>query len=85
MFESIPSETVDQNPGQNAIARPKRTHYSEMNDKIFDIDMNALDNARNILEPISFHLFHGQCIGCSDPTYPTRVLLCCERPKSTDQ
>jgi hypothetical protein len=38
-------------------------HYDEMNDTIFDIDididMNVLDNARNIIEPISFHRFHG--------------------------
>jgi hypothetical protein len=35
------------------------THYDEMNDKIFDIDMNVYDNARNVIELISFHLFHG--------------------------
>jgi hypothetical protein len=47
------------------------THYDEMNDKIFDInininidididiDMNVCDNARNVMEPISFHRFHG--------------------------
>jgi hypothetical protein len=33
------------------------THYDEMNDKIFDndIDMNVWDNARNVIESISFH------------------------------
>jgi hypothetical protein len=33
-----------------------------MNDKIFDIDidMNVWDNARNVIEPILFHRFHGQ-------------------------
>jgi hypothetical protein len=39
-----------------------------MNDKIFDIDididiyidMNVWDNARNVIEPISFHRFPGQ-------------------------
>jgi hypothetical protein len=36
----------------------KITLYSEMNDKIFDIDMNVLDNARTAIEPISFR---GQC------------------------
>jgi hypothetical protein len=40
------------------------THYDEMSDKIFDhdidIDMNVCDNARNAIEPISFHRFHGQ-------------------------
>jgi hypothetical protein len=46
------------------------THYDEMNDKLFDIDidinidininMNVCDNARNVIEPISFHQFHGQ-------------------------
>jgi hypothetical protein len=43
------------------------THYDEMNDKIFDIDididinidMNVCDNARNVIEQISFHQFHG--------------------------
>jgi hypothetical protein len=41
------------------------THYNEMNDKIFDIgigidiDMNMWDNARNVIEPISFYRFHG--------------------------
>jgi hypothetical protein len=36
-----------------------------MNEKIFDIDidMNVLDNARNVIEPISFHRFHGPVIG----------------------
>jgi hypothetical protein len=37
-------------------------YYDEMNDKIFDIDMNidmnVCDNARNVIEPISFHRFH---------------------------
>jgi hypothetical protein len=31
-----------------------------MNDKRFDIDMNVWDNTRNVIEPISFHRFHGQ-------------------------
>jgi hypothetical protein len=33
-----------------------------MNDKIPDIgiDVNVLDNARNVIKPISFHPFHGQ-------------------------
>jgi hypothetical protein len=33
------------------------THDDEMNDKIFniDIDMNVCDNRRNVIEPISFH------------------------------
>jgi hypothetical protein len=35
------------------------THYDEMNDKTFDIDMNVWNNAGNVIEPISFHLFHG--------------------------
>jgi hypothetical protein len=32
-----------------------------MVDKIYDIDvdMNMWDNARNVIEPISFHRFHG--------------------------
>jgi hypothetical protein len=40
--------------------RKEMTHYNEMNDKIFDIDMNVLDIARNVIKPFSFHLFHGQ-------------------------
>jgi hypothetical protein len=40
------------------------THYDEMNDKIFDIDidigMNLWDNERNVIKLISFHRFHGQ-------------------------
>jgi hypothetical protein len=36
------------------------THDDEMNDKIFDIDMNVWDNARNVIEPISFHRFDVQ-------------------------
>jgi hypothetical protein len=38
------------------------THYDEMSDKTFriDIDMNVWDNARNVIEPISFHRFHSQ-------------------------
>jgi hypothetical protein len=33
------------------------TDYDEMNNKIFDIDidMNVWDNTRNVIEPISFH------------------------------
>jgi hypothetical protein len=36
------------------------SHYDEINDEIFDIDidMNVWDNARNVIEPISFHRFH---------------------------
>jgi hypothetical protein len=40
------------------------THCDEMNNKMFDIDididMNLRDNARNVIEAISFHGFHGQ-------------------------
>jgi hypothetical protein len=40
----------------------KIIHYDEMNDKIFDIDidMNVWDNAINVIDMISFHRFHGQ-------------------------
>jgi hypothetical protein len=37
------------------------TYWNEMNDKIFDIDMNAWDNAMNAINAInsiSFRLFH---------------------------
>jgi hypothetical protein len=38
------------------------THYDEMNDKMFDVDIDIAigvwDNARNVIEPISFHRFH---------------------------
>jgi hypothetical protein len=38
------------------------THYDKMNNKTFgiDIDMNVWDDARNVIERISFHRFHGQ-------------------------
>jgi hypothetical protein len=38
------------------------THCNEMNNKIFniDIDMNMRDITINVMESISFHLFHGQ-------------------------
>jgi hypothetical protein len=36
------------------------TQNNEINDKTYDIDMNVCDNARNVIEPISFHRFHGQ-------------------------
>jgi hypothetical protein len=35
------------------------THYNAMNDQIFNIDMNMGEIERNIIEPISFHRFHG--------------------------
>jgi hypothetical protein len=35
------------------------THYDEINDTMFDIDMNVWDNAGNAIEPISLHRFHG--------------------------
>jgi hypothetical protein len=40
--------------------RKEITHHNEMNDKMFnvDFDMNMWDIARNIIEPILFHLFH---------------------------
>jgi hypothetical protein len=48
-------------PGQiPKLLQIERTHYYEMNDKIFDIDMYVWDNTRNVIEPISFHRFHGQ-------------------------
>jgi hypothetical protein len=39
--------------------RKEITHYDEMNHKIIDINMNMWDNARNGMESISFHRFHG--------------------------
>jgi hypothetical protein len=47
-------------------AKGEITHYDEMNNKIFyidididiDIGMNVWDNARNVIELISFHRFH---------------------------
>jgi hypothetical protein len=45
------------------IKKHSLTLYNEMNNRIFDIDiridMNVSDNARNVIEPISFHRFHG--------------------------
>jgi hypothetical protein len=52
-------------PGQMPLHIQKEiTHYNEMNDKIFsiDIDMNICAIARNGIEPIFFHLFHGEVI-----------------------
>jgi hypothetical protein len=49
-------------PGQMPLhVKIQITQYDEMNDKIFDIDidMNMWDNAINVMEPISFHRFHG--------------------------
>jgi hypothetical protein len=42
------------------------THCDEINDKIFDIDMNVRDNARNVIESISSRLIHaqGNCVAC---------------------
>jgi hypothetical protein len=46
--------------------RKEITHNNEINNKIFDIDidiyidMNVWDIVRNRIERISFHLFHGQ-------------------------
>jgi hypothetical protein len=50
-------------PGQIPLhVKVEITHYDEMNDKISDIniDMNVRDNARNVIQPISFHQFPGQ-------------------------
>jgi hypothetical protein len=41
ILESIYSNAVNHNIRANVIARPKRTHYNDMNDRIFDIDMNV--------------------------------------------
>jgi hypothetical protein len=47
------------------------SHCDEMNDRIFvidiDIDMNVWDNARNLIEPISFRRFHVQRNSTTDP------------------
>jgi hypothetical protein len=47
-------------PGQMPLhVKVEITHCDEMNNKIFDIDMNVWDDARNVIEPTSFHRFHG--------------------------
>jgi hypothetical protein len=48
--------------GMSSHIQEEMTHYNEMNDKIFDvdIDMNMWDNTIDVIESISFHLFHGQ-------------------------
>jgi hypothetical protein len=45
--------------------KAEMTHYDEMDDKIFDIDidMNVWVNARNVIESISFHRFHRPVVG----------------------
>jgi hypothetical protein len=46
------SEVADQGTPV-PMAHPKKvTHYDEMNDKMFDIDMNVWNNARNVIDPI---------------------------------
>jgi hypothetical protein len=35
--------------------REEIIHYNEMNNDIFDIDINVRDIARNAIGPISFH------------------------------
>jgi hypothetical protein len=55
----------DQHIGQiPKLLQIEMIHYNEMNGAIFDIDididMNVWDNARNVIEPILFHRFHGQ-------------------------
>jgi hypothetical protein len=58
-------------------------YYDEMNDKIFDIDidMKVWDNARNAIEPISFHQFHGPSIGphmlCPAVSHSFISISCC--------
>jgi hypothetical protein len=43
-------------PGQMPLdVKVEITQYDEMNDRIFDIDMTVCDNARNVIEPISFY------------------------------
>jgi hypothetical protein len=51
-------------PGQMPFHVQKEINcYTEMKNKILDIDVNVnvnvWDNTRSVIEPISFHLFHG--------------------------
>jgi hypothetical protein len=60
-FEWRYSEVGNRNTGKTPLrVKIEITHCDEMNDKIFDIDidMNLWDNVRNVTEPISFHHFH---------------------------
>jgi hypothetical protein len=52
----LPIKTFLPIPGQ---IQTEMTDYNEMNDKIFDIDMNVGDIVKNAMEPMSFHVFHG--------------------------
>jgi hypothetical protein len=59
-FESRYSEVTIKAPDQMPFhVKVEIIHYDEMNDKIFDTDMSVWDNARNVIESISFHRFHG--------------------------
>jgi hypothetical protein len=55
IFESRYSEDDRKSTRPNPLhVKVEITHYDEMNDKIFDndIDMNVWDNARNVIESI---------------------------------
>jgi hypothetical protein len=58
--ESGYSEAAGQNTVSKAIAYPKTVHYDEMKDKIFGINVNVRNNARTVIEPTLFYLFHRQ-------------------------
>jgi hypothetical protein len=40
--------------------RQEITHYNEMKNRIFDINLNMRDNARRAIAPTWFYPFHGQ-------------------------
>jgi hypothetical protein len=57
------SAVADQNPGLGSMSwyiQKDRTHYSEINNRISNLDINMWDIATNVIEPISFHLFDAQ-------------------------
>jgi hypothetical protein len=56
-IQKAPGKTVGQ---MSLHVRKEIIHSNEMNDQIFNVDMNAWDNVRNVIKPIPFHLFHAQ-------------------------
>jgi hypothetical protein len=60
ILESIYREVDDESTSQTPFhVKIEITHYDEMNNKIYDIDIdintNVWDHARNVMKPISSH------------------------------
>jgi hypothetical protein len=44
-----------------ALIQIETTHYTEMNDEVFDNNMNVCHITRNVIGPMPFSLFRGRC------------------------